>query len=82
MLPHRGHKAVPESGGCNQPYEGANGRHLCVAAGNSAATGCSEVDFRLQPNQAEDYSLFTEVRGQTGGRVDSLLGLRGHGNNL
>lgn len=35
---------------------------FCVAPGNSAAKGCSEADVCLQPNQAQDYSLFTEVR--------------------
>lgn len=35
----------------------------CVILGNSATTSCSEADICLQPNQAEDYSLFTEVSG-------------------
>lgn len=49
----------------------ADARRPSVPAGNSAATSCSEADFCLQPNQAEDYSLFTEVRAQTGGCVDA-----------
>lgn len=47
---------------------------VCVTAGNPAAESCSEADLCLQPAQAQDHSLLTQVRqprpvGQVGGRA-------------
>lgn len=40
---------------------------LCVTPGNSTTASCSEADICLQPNQAEDDPVFTEVSTHANG---------------